>query len=153
MSTENGGASMPRATLTEKEAAAYLGLSPSTMRRRRAAGRPPRFLKMGSSIRYTKQDLDRYIEFSTRGGVMPERDELTADRVRELLDFDGTIAWRQRPAGHVHVSGRLVISIASLRTVIAEIIARGLACGSLLAEPSRVFFDAINLTPAQEVAA
>ena len=67
MSTENGGVSVPRATLTEKEAATYLGLSLSTMRRRRAASRPPRFLKIGGSIRYTKQELDRFIEFSTRG--------------------------------------------------------------------------------------
>ena len=67
MPTENDGAFMPRVTLTEKEAANYLGLSLSTMRRRRAAGRPPRFLRIGGSIRYTKQELDRFIEFSTRG--------------------------------------------------------------------------------------
>ena len=67
MSPENDTSSSIRATLTEQEAATYLGLSLSTMRRRRAAGRPPRFLKMGGSIRYTKQELDRFIEFSTRG--------------------------------------------------------------------------------------
>ena len=67
MSPAKDASSPIRATLTEQEAATYLGLSLSTMRRRRAAGRPPRFLKMGGSIRYTKQELDRFIEFSTRG--------------------------------------------------------------------------------------
>jgi predicted DNA-binding transcriptional regulator AlpA len=50
--------------LNEKEAAELLNLSLATLRRRRCDGRPPRFIKIGASVRYCAQDLDDFIEAS-----------------------------------------------------------------------------------------
>ncbi len=51
--------------LTEHEAAAYLGLSPTTLaasrlRHRRCEGPP--FLRFGRAVRYDVQDLDRFLD-------------------------------------------------------------------------------------------
>lgn len=54
--------------LTEKEAAHYIGMSIHYLRKDRAEGKigqrtaGPRFLKIGRSIRYLKDDLDQWLE-------------------------------------------------------------------------------------------
>jgi predicted DNA-binding transcriptional regulator AlpA len=57
-----------KSTLTEIEAAEYLGLSRATLRRARMQGArssyisSPPFLKIGRAIRYLKSDLDKWLE-------------------------------------------------------------------------------------------
>ena len=54
--------------LTEKEAALYIGMSVAFLRKDRAEGKigkrtpGPRFLKIGKSVRYLKDDLDQWLE-------------------------------------------------------------------------------------------
>jgi predicted DNA-binding transcriptional regulator AlpA len=53
--------------LTESEAAVYLGLSRSTLRQARMSGSraripPPPFVRLGRTIRYLKDDLDRWLD-------------------------------------------------------------------------------------------
>ena len=43
------------------EAAAHVGLSPSTLEKRRLNGNGPVFLKLGRSVRYRLSDLDAWI--------------------------------------------------------------------------------------------
>lgn len=53
-----------RNLLNEKEASELLSISLATLRRRRTEGRPPRFVKIGSSVRYRAEDLDAFIQSS-----------------------------------------------------------------------------------------
>lgn len=59
--------------LTEKEAAAMLGLQPSTLRRWRSVGQPgqPEFVRVaGRAIRYRLSDLTAYMgQLETGGGA------------------------------------------------------------------------------------
>jgi predicted DNA-binding transcriptional regulator AlpA len=51
--------------LNDKEAAAWLGMSPSTLRSWRCRGIGPAYIKFGSgkkaAVRYDQQDLEQYI--------------------------------------------------------------------------------------------
>lgn len=57
-----------RRCLTEKEAANYIGMSVSFLRRDRMEGvignrtPGPKWLKIGRSVRYLKEELDRWLE-------------------------------------------------------------------------------------------
>lgn len=51
---------VPVHLLTEREAAAWLRLSPSTLRTWRSLGRGPKFKKIGGSVRYLETDLVRF---------------------------------------------------------------------------------------------
>jgi predicted DNA-binding transcriptional regulator AlpA len=59
--------SMTKFTLTEKEAAEYIGMSRSFLRKDRMDGirvnrtPGPQYLKMGRSVRYLKEDLDTWL--------------------------------------------------------------------------------------------
>lgn len=59
--------SMTKITLTEKEAAEYIGMSQSFLRKDRMDGvrehrtPGPQFLKLGKSVRYLKEDLDAWL--------------------------------------------------------------------------------------------
>jgi len=46
--------------LTESQAAARLGFSPKTLRNWRARSEGPNFLRLGSSVRYHVETLDRW---------------------------------------------------------------------------------------------
>lgn len=48
--------------LNPAQAAAYLGLSPSTLSRWRVQGLGPRYRKFGSTVHYALCDLDRYAD-------------------------------------------------------------------------------------------
>jgi predicted DNA-binding transcriptional regulator AlpA len=50
--------------LTEKEVSELLSISLATLRRRRTEGRPPRFVKIGASVRYRTEDIDAFIQSS-----------------------------------------------------------------------------------------
>lgn len=58
---------MQKITLTEKEAAEYISMSRSFLRQDRMNGfrisrtPGPKFLKLGRSIRYLKEDLDSWL--------------------------------------------------------------------------------------------
>jgi predicted DNA-binding transcriptional regulator AlpA len=47
--------------LTEKQTAAYLNRSASSLRRDRKNGTGPRFVRLGHSIRYARTELDAYL--------------------------------------------------------------------------------------------
>jgi excisionase family DNA binding protein len=55
-----------RPLLTTSDAAAYLGIAKNTLEKMRVYGRrndnAPRFVRMGTSIRYDPDELDAYIE-------------------------------------------------------------------------------------------
>ena len=48
--------------LQESDAAKYIGLSRAFLRKARARGVGPRFLRFGRAIRYTVDDPDDYLE-------------------------------------------------------------------------------------------
>ena len=54
--------------LTQEDAAAFLCLAPKTLARWRWAGRGPRFVKLGSAVRYSLDALERYVR---EGEVQP----------------------------------------------------------------------------------
>ena len=47
--------------LNEEDASAITGFAVPTLRKRRWQGLPPRFLKIGSLIRYTREDIDKFL--------------------------------------------------------------------------------------------
>jgi hypothetical protein len=50
--------------LKTREAVKYLGLSSSTLEKKRLTGDGPVFCKCGRSVRYDIQDLDKYVTHS-----------------------------------------------------------------------------------------
>jgi len=48
--------------MNEEMAGEYVGLKKRTMQDRRLKMMPPRFVKMGSAVRYLKEDLDAFID-------------------------------------------------------------------------------------------
>lgn len=50
------------AAFDEKKAGAYLGLSVKTLQAYRFHRKGPAYIRMGRSIRYRQEDLDRYLE-------------------------------------------------------------------------------------------
>lgn len=50
-------------TLTTDQAAPYIGMSPTWLRQQRSKGAPdqPPFVRIGRSIRYLRDDLDRWL--------------------------------------------------------------------------------------------
>lgn len=56
--------------LTDKEAAAYLNLSPSTLAVWRCTKRQDLpFIKLGRAVRYRQTDLDKWLESQTIGAA------------------------------------------------------------------------------------
>ena len=55
-----------RALLNETEAARILAMQVTTLRRWRWAGKGPRFIKIGSAVRYDQGDLAAFIEDGRR---------------------------------------------------------------------------------------
>jgi excisionase family DNA binding protein len=60
---------MPATLLTEPEVAQRLRVSLACLRRWRLERRGPRFLKVGSLVRYPSEELDRWIESLPAGGA------------------------------------------------------------------------------------
>ena len=48
--------------LKEKEAAAVVGFTVQTLRKRRYLRKPPQFLKVGRNVRYRLEDLRAFLE-------------------------------------------------------------------------------------------
>ena len=55
--------------MTEKELAKYLNLSVAACRKWRTKGHGPKFLKLGSAVRYQRQDVDQWIATRPQGGL------------------------------------------------------------------------------------
>jgi hypothetical protein len=55
-----------RPLMTETEAALHLDLSPRTLQAWRGRGTGPAFVKAGRSVRYARDELDRFISANTR---------------------------------------------------------------------------------------
>lgn len=62
--------------LTESEAAALLTLKPRTLARWRWAGIGPVFRKIGGSVRYSRLDLDEYLEGTVRQSTSDQGPDL-----------------------------------------------------------------------------
>ena len=52
--------------MTCRETAAFLGLSPRSLDRRRVSGEGPAFRKFGGSVRYARADLDAWADSRRR---------------------------------------------------------------------------------------
>ena len=46
----------------DRGAATYVGLKPSTMRKRRREGKGPPYIKIGRLVRYRQRDLEEFLE-------------------------------------------------------------------------------------------
>ncbi len=55
-----------RPKLRTKAAAAYLGLGPSTLEKRRLVGGGPRYIKLGKSVVYDVDDLEAWLAANKR---------------------------------------------------------------------------------------
>lgn len=55
----------PQSTLSEREAAKYIGMQPNTLRQWRSLSKGPAYHKEGRSVRYNRKDLDAWLD-STR---------------------------------------------------------------------------------------
>lgn len=51
--------------LCERDAAAYLQISPRTLQAWRVSGRGPAYLKLGASVRYSREALTRWLDAQT----------------------------------------------------------------------------------------
>lgn len=64
--------------VNEHIAAEILGLKVSTLRRWRWAGQGPRFVKLGSAVRYDRADLEAFIANGRRASTSDLRHEASA---------------------------------------------------------------------------
>lgn len=51
----------PAATIVERDAGRYIGLTPAFLRKARREGRGPAYLRIGRTIRYRIVDLDDWL--------------------------------------------------------------------------------------------
>jgi hypothetical protein len=58
--------------LDEREVARLLKISVATIRRRRLFGKPPEYMKIGSSVRYRPASVLQLMECSQSGAGLPE---------------------------------------------------------------------------------
>lgn len=71
--------------LTEKEVAAEWGIPAPTLARRRWAGLPPRYVKLGGRVYYRRPDLEEWIAGNTRepapgeNGKFPQSDSFAGE--------------------------------------------------------------------------
>ena len=62
--------------LTEKEVAKQIKVSLASLRRWRLLQRGPRFIKVGSLVRYRAEDLEQWLETLPAGGTAPQQQEI-----------------------------------------------------------------------------
>jgi excisionase family DNA binding protein len=71
--------------LTESEVAGRLRVSLACVRRWRLERRGPRFVKVGSLVRYPAEELDRWIESLPTGGTAVQMNAARASRSAAAL--------------------------------------------------------------------
>lgn len=74
---------MKKLTLTESQAAQRIGLSPSKLSKMRRAGKVPSWRQIGRLVRYTPEDVDRFIA-SQQAGQIVKCDQLNERRLTEV---------------------------------------------------------------------
>ena len=52
----------PAPTIDEKDASAYIGMTPAYLRKARRLGKGPNYIQLGRTIRYRVRDLDAWLE-------------------------------------------------------------------------------------------
>ena len=62
--------------LNEGQAAGWLGLKVTTLRRWRYSGDGPRFIKIGAAVRYDPADLQEFIEAGRRSSTSDQGTEV-----------------------------------------------------------------------------
>ena len=60
---------MSSALLTEKEVSKMLRLSLPTLRRRRGLRKEPRFVRIGSAVRYLESDIEAFVDSLLAAGA------------------------------------------------------------------------------------
>lgn len=68
-------------TLTEPEAAAKIGIHPSTLAQLRRKGKVPSWRQIGRKVKYTPEDVERFIASTRRGQLEDYRISSLTDRV------------------------------------------------------------------------
>ena len=73
--------------LKEKDAAVYLGLAVQSLRNRRTKGQPPKYYRLGKSVRYRIEDLQAFARpiepaASVRGSIGTAKASKSAFRYR-----------------------------------------------------------------------
>lgn len=58
-----------RASLAPADAATFLGVGYSTLKKWRSEGRGPKYAKVGGSVLYRPSDLDSFVESQLVGGA------------------------------------------------------------------------------------
>jgi len=61
--------------LDEQSVAAKLNISVATLRKRRQEQRPPRWIKLGTSVRYRAEDIEAWLDSCPSGGEVPAKKE------------------------------------------------------------------------------
>jgi hypothetical protein len=67
--------------LSSPEAASYLGISPSTLSKRRVFGGGPTFLKQGRRVVYDVRDLETYLERCRRSSTSDDGEKRGSAKV------------------------------------------------------------------------
>ncbi|BEQ16040.1 helix-turn-helix transcriptional regulator [Desulfoferula mesophila] len=65
------------ALLVTTQAATYLNMSPRTLTNFRFRGGGPRYVKLGGSVRYRREDLDSWIKAGLRESTSSMEDQLS----------------------------------------------------------------------------
>ena len=60
---------MSKILLNEQAASEVIGFAVKTLRKRRWQGLPPRFLKVGSKVFYSKEDLQEFLDNCVRSST------------------------------------------------------------------------------------
>jgi excisionase family DNA binding protein len=73
---------MKTKTLTEEQAAQQIGVSYSTLSKLRRAGKVPSWRQIGRCVRYTPDDVERFIAAKQKGQIR-DCDQLSERRLTE----------------------------------------------------------------------
>jgi len=77
------------ALMTEVELSERLNVSLASLRRWRLEGHGPRFVKVGSLVRYRPEDLDEWLASLPAGGVNLNRQRRVSSRSEQTGGFGG----------------------------------------------------------------
>lgn len=75
--------SPPKGSLWREDAAAYLGLEPTTLYKWRQLGKGPVGFKVGRFLAYKISDLDAYLEGQYQAAIAPDEDRTYESRPPE----------------------------------------------------------------------
>ncbi len=73
--TTEAGPVITNPLLTQEEAAGLLCLSPTTLKKWRRTRRGPRYYRLGSAVRYKREDLEAFVSESAENPCSPRHNE------------------------------------------------------------------------------